>query len=53
MLYEISVKIGEFYNHVKVLGSEEEKTRIILMEVTRKVMEQCFIMLGMKTIEKL
>ena len=53
LLYEIAVKIGEFYNESKVIDSPEEKSRILLLEATRKVMAQTFDLLGMKTIEKI
>lgn len=53
LLYEISVKIAEFYQQSKVIDSEQEESRILLLEATRKVMEVCFDLLGMKTIEKL
>ena len=52
-LYEISTKIAEFYNQSKVLDSEQEESRILLLEAVRKVMEVCFDLLGMKTIEKI
>jgi len=52
-LYDISCKIGEFYSQSKVLGSEEEKSRIILLEATRRVMAKCFDLLGMKTIDRI
>lgn len=53
MLYDLSVKIGEFYSQDKVIGSDEEKSRVILLEVTRKVMKQTFDLLGMKTIQRI
>eukprot|EP00347_Sterkiella_histriomuscorum_P022853 403336906 len=53
LLYETAVKIGEFYQQNKVIGSQEEKSRILLLEATRKVMLQIFGLLGMKTIERI
>jgi arginyl-tRNA synthetase len=53
MLYDISSKIGEFYARNKVLGDEKEKSRILLIELTRKTMKTLFDLLGMKTIEKI
>ena len=52
-LYEIAVKISEFYQNSKVLGSPEEKSRILLLEATRKSMALLFTLLGMKTIERI
>jgi arginyl-tRNA synthetase len=53
LLYEIAVKIGEFYQQSKVLGDPEEHSRILLLEATRKVMSVLFHLLGMKTIERI
>lgn len=53
IIYEISSKIGEFYQTNKVLGDEKEHSRILLIEITRKVMKTLFTMLGMNTIEKI
>ncbi len=52
-LYEIAVKIGEFYQQTKVIGAPEEKSRILLLEATRRVMAILFQLLGMKTIERI
>lgn len=52
-LYEIAVKIGEFYQQSKCLGVPEERSRILLLEATRKVMHLLFNLLGMKTIERI
>lgn len=53
LLYEISTKIAEFYQQSKVIDSEQEESRILLLEAVKKVMEVCFDLLGMKTIERL
>jgi arginyl-tRNA synthetase len=53
LLYEIAVKIGEFYQQSKVLGAPEEKSRILLLEATRRVMHLLFTLLGMKTIDRI
>ena len=52
-LYEISVKFSDFYNNNKVLGSPEEKSRIALLLATKRIMEICFDLLGMKTIDRI
>lgn len=52
-LYVTSSAISGFYGAVKVLGSEEEDSRVLLLEATRKVMDLNFNLLGMKTIEKI
>ena len=47
------MKIGEFYQNCKVIGTEEEKSRILLLEACRRVMAQSFYLIGMKTIDKI
>ena len=53
LLYEIATKIASFYNESMVVGSEQEASRVLLLEATRKVMGVCFDLLGMKTIDKI
>lgn len=53
LVYEIAVKIAEFYQQSKVVGSEEEQSRVLLLEATKKVMAKTFDLLGMKTIAKI
>ena len=53
LLYEICVKISSFYNNSKVIGQDEEASRVLLLDAARKVLEVCFDLLGMKTIEKI
>lgn len=53
LVYEIAVKISEFYSQSKVVGSDEEASRVLLLEATRKVMKKSFDLLGMKTIDKI
>ena len=52
-LYDISVRVSDFYNTSKVVGSEEQNSRIGLLLATTKVMEVCFHLLGMKTIDRI
>jgi len=54
LIYDISVKFGEFYGKVKVLNDpEHEVSRILLLDATKKVMKTIFDLLGMKTIERI
>ena len=53
MLYDVAGAIGSFYRVNKVLGSEEEESRILLLEATRKCMKTLFTLLGMKTLDRL
>ena len=52
-IYDIAVKIGQYYAAVKVRGSPEEASRILLLEATRQVMAKAFDLLGMRTISKI
>ena len=52
-LYEISTRIGDFYNNSKVIGSEEQNSRVALLVATKKAMEVCFHLLGMQTIDRI
>lgn len=52
-LYEISQRVGEMYHAVRVVGSPEENSRVALLVATKKIMEVCFQLLGMKTLQKL
>lgn len=45
-LYELSEKFNSFYVDCKVLGSEQEASRLLLCEATAVVMRQCFHLLG-------
>lgn len=51
-LYELSDRYTQFYGDCKVIGSEEEHSRILLCEATSLVMTQAFSLLGMKTMER-
>lgn len=53
MLYDVATRIGSFYTSCKVLGTEEEKSRIMLLESTRLAMKTMFDILGMKTLNKI
>ena len=52
-LYDISVKVSDFYVHNRVLGSKEEKSRVALLLAAKNVMEICFNLLGMSTIDRI
>ncbi len=45
-LYELSEAFTGFYTECKVLGSEEEDSRLLLCEATARVMRACFGLLG-------
>ena len=53
LVYDIAVKIGQYHKAVRVIGTEQEASRVLMLEAVRKVMAICFELLGMKTIEKI
>jgi arginyl-tRNA synthetase len=52
-LYEIATRIGDFYHNTKVIGSDNQKSSIALLLATKRSMETCFDLLGMKTLDKI
>lgn len=53
LLYDTSLRVSDFYASCRVLGSAELNSRIGLLLATKKVMELCFHLLGMQTIERI
>jgi len=45
-LYELSEKFNSFYVDCKVIGGENEDSRLLLCEATARVMRACFHLLG-------
>jgi arginyl-tRNA synthetase len=45
-LYTLSEAFNGFYTECKVLGSEQEDGRLLLVEATARIMRQCFGLLG-------
>eukprot|EP00878_Enallax_costatus_P011644 GHUV01012153.1.p1 GENE.GHUV01012153.1~~GHUV01012153.1.p1 ORF type:complete len:154 (+),score=58.07 GHUV01012153.1:421-882(+) len=45
-LYTLSETFSSFYTECKVLGSEQEQSRLLLVEATARIMRQCFSLLG-------
>ncbi|KAG1677444.1 hypothetical protein FOA52_001899 [Chlamydomonas sp. UWO 241] len=52
-LYDLSEKFNAFYVDCKVLGVEEEDSRLLLVEAVAVVMRQCLSLLGIKPSYKL
>ena len=45
-LYGLSESFNAFYTECKVVGSEQESSRLLLAEATARVMRQVFYLLG-------
>lgn len=52
-LKEVSVKFTEFVTKCHVLNSDECHSRLILCEATRRVMDKCFSLLGIGTLQRI
>lgn len=52
-VHEIATRIGDFYHNTKVIGSDNEKSSVALLLATKRSMETCFHLLGMKTLDKI
>lgn len=46
-LYALSESFNSFYTECKVLGSEQESSRLLLCESTAVIMRACFHLLGL------
>ena len=45
-LYNLSELFNSFYTECKVIGSEQESSRLLLAEATAETMRACFRLLG-------
>ena len=52
-LYSLSVKVAEAYHAYKIIGNKDTLNRIQLIYCCQKIMEKCFFLLGIKTINKI
>ncbi|KAI8475928.1 MAG: tRNA synthetases class I (R)-domain-containing protein [Monoraphidium minutum] len=52
-LYSLSEAFNQFYTECKVVGSEQEASRMLLSEATARVMRQCFSLLGITPLYKI
>ena len=52
-LYDLSEKFNSFYVECKVIGSDEEESRLMLVESTAVVMRQCLSLLGIQPLFKI
>lgn len=52
-LYELAEKFHAFFRDCRVDGSEEEKERLVLLELTARVLKQGLDILGLKTLDRM
>jgi len=52
-LYTLSGMFTEFYTNCKVVGSEEEPSRLLICEASAVIMRECFKLLGIRPLYRL
>jgi arginyl-tRNA synthetase len=52
-LFHLAEKFHAFFRDCRVTGSEEEGSRLLLCEVTGKVLKQGLFLLGLKTVDRM
>lgn len=52
-LYNLSIKLNNFYRDCRVIGSEEESDRILLCIATSEIMKKCLDLLGLTALERI
>jgi arginyl-tRNA synthetase len=52
-LYTLSTRVAEAYNLYKVLNNEHTQKRVLLILAVKLMMEKCFFLLGIKTIDRI
>ena len=52
-LYTLAVRVAEAYGQYKVLDNPNTHSRILLILAVKKMMEKCFYLLGIKTIDRI
>eukprot|EP00745_Piridium_sociabile_P041254 TRINITY_DN81293_c0_g1_i2.p1 TRINITY_DN81293_c0_g1~~TRINITY_DN81293_c0_g1_i2.p1 ORF type:complete len:455 (-),score=36.45 TRINITY_DN81293_c0_g1_i2:115-1479(-) len=52
-MYDIATKFSDFYKECKVVGSSTEASRLLLCEVTRRVLDKSFYLLGIQPLQRL
>lgn len=52
-LYELAEKFNAFFRDCRVEGSPEEKSRLILCELTARVLKQGLSILGLQTVDRM
>lgn len=52
-LYTVAEKVQTFVTSCRVLGSDEQSSRLLLCEATLKVMHKCFALLGIDPLDQI
>ena len=52
-LYNLTSKFTDFYSECQVVGSEEEKSRVLMCQAALVVIKKCFFILGMEPLDRI
>ncbi len=52
-MWDLSNRFSQFYTDCRVVGSPEEHSRLLLCEATRKILKNCFNLLGIEPLERM
>ena len=52
-VYELAGKFNDFYRDCRVVGDEQQESRVLLCEATARVMRQVFQLLGIRPVYKI
>lgn len=52
-LYTLATKFTDFVTNCRVLGSDQQSSRLLLCEATGSTMRKCFNLLGMKALDRI
>jgi arginyl-tRNA synthetase len=52
-VYDLAGKFNDFYRDCRVVGDEEQESRVLLCEATARVMRQVFQLLGIRPVYKI
>ena len=52
-LYEFAEKFNAFFRDCQVIGSKDEKSRLLLCDLTSKIFEKGFQILGLETVDRM
>lgn len=54
-LYDLCAKFNDYYQSVNILKSKDniQRERIVLIKAIQKIIEKCFKLLGLKTVDKM
>jgi arginyl-tRNA synthetase len=52
-MYSLAEIFNEFFRDCRVEGSENEQSRIALLQLTKRAFEICFTILGLRTLERM